>query len=486
MKTDIVHNSDAVHNEAADRKPIGKILFALGIGTFMSALDSSVVNIALPRIGSYFGISLSIVEWVVMAYLLVISSLLLTYGRLGDMYGHKRIYLTGFVIFTAGSLLCGMAPGIMPLIVFRGIQAAGAGMIMAIGPAIVTAVTPPQQRGRSLGLIAVAVSVALTTGPVLGGLLTSAFGWQSIFYINIPIGILGTLYAARVIPETGEKAVQPFDKYGAAAVFLALLCLLVPLSYTEKFGWRNPYILLSLFAGLCLLGAFILIEKRIAYPMVDLDLFRSRLFSMSNISALLNYMAQFTIILLMPFYLQQLLGLPPSKAGLFMIPMPLVTMLAAPLSGALSDRVDSRYISSAGMAVTVLGIWQISALDAASSPAVIIAAMATVGLGSGIFQTPNNSAIMGCVPPSRRGIASGLLATMRNLGMVLGVAVSGALFSGRLHHLQAVFASETLSEAQLWELAFTGAFRFTLTAAGVLALVAVATSLARGCSISST
>lgn len=458
----------------------GHVILAVAVGTFMAALDSSVVNIALPSISSHFKAPLFIIEWVVMSYLLVISSLLLTYGRLGDMYGHKTIYLTGFIIFTTGSLLCGLAPTIAMLIAFRAVQALGAGMLMSMGPAIITDVAPANKRGKALGLNAVAVSVALTAGPVLGGLLTSNFGWQSIFYINIPIGILGTLWAYKIIPGQLRYEAQKFDISGAAVVFLALMSLLVPLSYTERYGWGNPYIIASLAAGAILLMVFVYIEKKVDQPMMDLGLFRSRLFTLSNVSALINYMAQFSVMLLMPFYLQQLRGLTPSQAGLLLIPTPVTTMIVAPISGALSDRFDSRYISSTGMAIISVGILLLSRLSFDSSVAYIIISLAVTGLGSGLFQTPNNSAIMGSVPGNRRGIASSMLATMRNMGMVMGVAVSGAIFSSRLGYLKAVMSTQGIAGNELEVNSFMGALSFTFTIASILAAAAVLTSLARG------
>lgn len=479
MDLNTEHKKDAGHIEI-DSKRARLVIAAVAVGTFMSALDSSVVNIALPSISSHFKAPLYIIEWVVMSYLLVISSLLLTYGRLGDMYSHKTVYIVGFIVFTTGSLLCGIAPTIAMLIIFRATQALGAGMLMSMGPAIVTDVTPAHKRGKALGITAVAVSVALTTGPVLGGFLTTHFGWQSIFYINIPIGIIGTLWAYKIIPEQSRCEAQKFDIAGAATVFLALMTLLVPLSYTEKYGWGNPYIISSLAAGVLLLFLFVYIEKRVDQPMMDLGLFRSRLFTMSNVSALINYMAQFSVTLLMPFYLQQLKGLPPSHAGLMLIPLPVTTMIVAPVSGALSDRIDSRYLSSAGMGLISVGILLLSRLSFDSPAGYIITALVVTGLGSGLFQTPNNSAIMGSVPGNRRGIASSMLATMRNMGMVMGVAVSGALFTSRLGYIKSVMSSRGISGNELEVGSFMGALGFTFTIASLLAAVAILTSLARG------
>ena len=457
-----------------------QILAAIAIGTFMAPLDSSVVNIALPTIRTFFHTSMGTVEWVIMSYLLVISSLILTYGRLGDLYGHKKIYLTGFGVFTTGSLMCGLAPSILVLIIFRAIQAIGAGMMMAMGPAIITDITPPQHRGKSLGVVAVSVSVALTAGPVLGGFLTAAFGWPSIFYINIPIGIIASIWAWKVIPGIKGHLVEPFDIKGAVLVFLALLTTLIPLSYTEQFGWRNPYILGSLAAGILLMFVFVFVEKAVKYPMVDLSIFQNRLFAMGNLSALLNYVATFAVILIMPFYLQQLRLMSAQQAGFLLIPTPLTMMVIAPISGAISDKIDSRYISSLGMAIVAVGLWLLSRLQVDSSALTIVSILILNGIGSGMFQTPNNSAVMGAVPPNRRGIASSLLANMRNIGMVLGVAVSGALFGSLQDYLNRVLTSQGLAAAQVKTQAFIGAMQFTLMFAAGLALVAVFTSLVRG------
>ncbi|HEX2954122.1 MAG TPA: MFS transporter [Bacillota bacterium] len=461
-----------------------RILLAVAIGTFMSALDSSVVNIVLPRISTYFHAPLSTIEWIVMSYLLVVSSLLLAYGRLGDMYGHKRIYIWGFLIFTVGSFLCGLSGTVFMLIIFRAVQAIGAGMLMAMGPAIVTDNVESQERGKALSVTAVAVASALTIGPVLGGALTVLLGWKSIFFVNIPIGIIGVWLAQRSIPDRGERTVQSFDFSGAVLVFLALISILLPLSLVEHYGWENPVILSLIAFGLLLTIIFVIWEKRLKNPMFDLSLFENRLFSMSNLSTLLNFMGQFTIILLMPYYLQQLRGLTPEKAGLIYLAMPLVTMIIAPISGSLSDRMDSRYISASGMAFMALGMGLLSSLKANSPYSFLVAALAVVGFGIGLFQTPNNSAIMGAVPPTKRGIASGMQATMRNIGMVLGVAISGALFTSSHDALMKSGIAHGLQGAALKSASFVGALHITYIVAAVFAAAGIITSLIKGSTLS--
>jgi EmrB/QacA subfamily drug resistance transporter len=453
-----------------------QILLAVALGTFMGPLDGSVVNLALPSISNHFNVSLSAVEWVVISYLLVISSLLLTYGRMGDLYGHKRIYISGFIVFTTGSLLCGISSSIIMLIIFRAVQALGAGMLMAIGPAIVTDIAPPKERGKFLGIIAVAVSVALATGPVIGGILTDKFGWQSVFLMNIPIGIIGIIWAIKVIPGITAKEKIPFDIKGAVLMFLALITILFPLSYAEYLSWSHPLIIGLLFIGIIFFAVFFIIEKKEKYPMMDLSLFKNRLFFLGNIASLLNFMSQFSTVFLMPFYLQQLRGISPSQAGLIMLPMPLVTMIIAPLSGSLSDRFDSRYLRTAGMSITTIGLLLLSSLKYNTPIINVIGSLTVIGLGVGIFQTPNNSMIMGNVPPNRRGIASSLLATMRNVGMVLGVAVSGAIFTNYRQYLMESLQLQGLSGAILKIESFTGGLHLTYLIGAALAFIAVIVS----------
>jgi EmrB/QacA subfamily drug resistance transporter len=457
-----------------------KIIITVGVGSFMATLDSSVVNIALPQITTYFKASLSMIEWVVMAYLLVISSVLLTYGRLGDLYGHKRMYLMGFLIFTAGSILCGLSPTVVILIVARVFQAIGAGMLMAMGPAIITDVTPAQERGKALGLNGVAIYIALTSGPILGGMLTAKFGWQSIFFINIPIGIIGTWMAGKFISNQIVSQTQKFDITGAVMLFLAMVTLLWPLSSGEKIGWSNPIIITTLLSSVILFAVFIHVETRAKAPMMDLTLFHDRLFTMSNVSLLISFIAGFSITLLMPFYFQQLRGLTPFGAGLLMIPQPIATIFITPISGSLSDHIDSRYLSSLGMFLVAIGMFLLSSLKIDSTPFESSLALVITGLGNGLFQTPNNSAIMGSAPQNRRGIASGMMATMRNIGMVLGIAVAGAVFTERQNYFHTLLQLKGVSGAALRIQAFTGAFRTTYLMAAGCALVAVIASLTRG------
>lgn len=452
----------------------GLMLLSLAMGSFMSALDSSVVNIATPVIKNYFNVSLGSVEWVVTVYLLVVTSVLLFFGRLSDMLGHKKIYLTGFAVFTVGSLLCALSSSIEMLIVLRAVQALGAAMMYSCNSAIVTANVPENKRGKSFSVLAIAVAVALCTGPILGGTLTGLFGWQSIFFINIPVGIAGLIIGSKYIPADEKKLSVPQDYFGNIMAFAALLLILLPLDQLSE--GMNIYVFAALLAaGIAIIPLFILHEKKAEHPMLNLKLFGNRVFSASIAAACLNYTAQFIMVFLAPFYLQDIRMFTPAQTGLLYMPMPIATLLIAPLSGALSDRIDTRFLSSAGMAFMAAGIIMLSFLGNATSDLYIIISMALCGIGTGMFQTPNNTALMGSAPSGNRGVASGMLSIARNLGMVMGVSLSGVLFTSVSGQ---GIPNGPVSAAQ--QGIFTDAIHITFLTAGAVALLAMFASLTKG------
>jgi EmrB/QacA subfamily drug resistance transporter len=456
------------------------MLVALAIGTFMSALDTSAVTVATPSIKAALGVSLSAVEWVITGYLLVISSLLLTFGRLADMYGHRRIYTIGFSVFTAGSLLCGLAPDVAALVAFRVVQALGAAMMFSSSSAIITANAPAEKRGKAFGIIAIAVAAACCVGPVVGGVLVTSLGWRSIFFINVPIGVVGTAFALRFIPADGPKSPAKFDLPGSVLAFAALFLVLLPLDLSASDGFPLPVFLALLASGLVLTAAFILRERSAAQPMLNLSLFRNRVFSASLTATMFNFAAQFMMGFLAPYYFQSVRHMTPLLTGLLYLPMPIATIVVAPLSGSYSDRHDSRLLAAGGMAAMALGIGALSFLSVDTPYWYIVAAMIITGAGSGMFQSPNNSAIMGSVPAQFRGAASGTLATMRNVGMVLGVALSGAIFNRANARALATLSAGSLSGADLAREAATRGLQVTFVVAACSALVAMIASLQKG------
>lgn len=412
------------------------IFLAVGIGTFMSALDSSVVNMVLPIIRQHFNSDVAMVEWTVVVYLLVVSSLLLSFGRIGDLRGHKNVYISGFLIFVTASLVCGMASSVGMLIAARAIQALGAAMLFANSPAILTRSFPPNQRGQALGMQATMTYLGLTVGPSLGGWLTQSFGWRSVFYINVPIGLLAFFLSVRFIaaekPDTSLN--ERFDWAGALLFAVGLVALLLGLNQGHAWGWTSLLTLICLVGALSLLAAFVWMELRVPSPMLDLSLFKQRIFSASTASAVMNYICLFSVTFLMPFYLLQGRGFTPAHAGLLLTAQPLIMAIAAPISGALSDRIGSRLLSTSGMAIMALGLFLLSGLGPDSSTNQILLRLAVTGLGTGIFISPNTSALLGSAPRQRQGIASGILASARNVGMVLGVGLAGAILTSITAH----------------------------------------------------
>jgi EmrB/QacA subfamily drug resistance transporter len=444
------------------------VLLAVGVGTFMTALDGSVVNTILPVLRRSLGSDVAGVEWVVTVYLLTLSGLLLSFGRLGDLRGHKTIYLSGFGIFVISSALCGLAKSVELLVFFRLTQAVGAAMLAANSPAILTKNFPTRQRGQALGLQATMTYLGLTVGPSFGGWLASQFGWQAVFYINVPVGALALWVSLRFIPyDAPEKITERFDLPGASVFIVGLVTLLLALNQGHNWGWASPAILGLLAAAVLLLLAFGWIETHSLTPMLDFDLFHRPLFTLSVASAVFNYICLYSVIFLLPHYLIDGRGLNPAQAGLLLTAQPIVMAIAAPLSGTFSDRVGVRLPVILGTTILAGGMLLLSRLGAASPWVQIILSLAVVGLGTGIFVSPNNSAVMGSAPRHRQGIAAGVLATARSLGMVLGVGFSGAIYT-------TVLARGSVANPTLFQ-----AFRASFLAAFVFAVLGIITSVVR-------
>jgi EmrB/QacA subfamily drug resistance transporter len=428
-------SKDLVGVSSSDSRKKWWVLIAIGAGTFMSALDGSVVNTTLPIIRNSLNSDIAAIEWVVTIYLLILSGLLLSFGRLGDMQGHKSVYISGFVIFLISSAFCGLAPTATFLIAFRASQAFGAAMIQANSPAILTKSFPPEQRGQALGMQATMTYLGLIVGPSLGGWLADQFSWRWVFYINIPIGFVVLWLSIRFISrELSYRKKEHFDFIGACLFTIGLILLLIGLNQGHALGWTSWPIIGMMIFSMIFLFAFILVEKNSPFPMLDLSLFSKRVFSTSVSSAVLNYLCVYSIIFLMPFYLIQGRGFSPTQTGVILITQPLVMAVIAPISGTVSDRIGTRMPATIGMAILSVGLFSLAELGASSNPARIAFALSICGLGTGMFISPNNSALLGSAPRHRQGIAAGILATARNMGMVLGVGLSGAIFTTMLNN----------------------------------------------------
>ncbi len=454
------------HERAGLRRNV--IVAALALGVFLAALDNSIVNAILPVVAAAFGTDLTAIEWAVTVYLLVQSAIMLAVGRLGDMWGHRNVYLLGMGVFVVASAVCGLATSTQFLVAGRAIQAIGASMIFANLAAILTDVFPPEQRGRAVGIQATIVYAGLATGAPLGGFLTGLLGWQSVFLVNVPLGLVALILGWRVAPSdtpTGRR--DRFDLAGASVYVLGLGLLLLGLNQGHTWGWASPPIVGCLLLGLGLLAGWVAIELRVPSPMIDLTLFQQRAFSAPVVSALLNYLAVSAGFLL-PFALIQGRGLSPAQAGLILTCQPVVMAITASFSGTLSDKVGSRTPATAGMLIISVGLFLLSRMDAATPIIVIAGLLMVTGLGIGLFTSPNSSAILGAVPPQRRGVANGVLGTARTLGMVLGVGIAGAVFASMLSHAEATGPDAILLATDMG-----------LLVASVVALLGAATSLTR-------
>jgi len=412
---------------AVDKKWL--VLAAVMLGSIMGPIDASVVNVVLPTITSVFHARMPTAQWVPMIYLLMISSLLLTYGRLGDMFGYRAIYLAGLGGFIASSAICGFSASIGMLIAARAIQGVTAGMMMAVAQAIVVGAFPPSERGRALGINATSIAVGLATGPTLGGFIAAYLGWRFIFFINIPVGIAALVLASRVLPRPEKRERQEIDFVGAGSAFVTLFSFLFVVNRWQAMATGTR--VASLLVLVTALALFVRTERRVAHPMIDLGIFRIRTFAFANLSAMLNFMSQYVLVFLTPFYLQEVLGYPPDRIGMVMVAFPLVVLLVAPFSGALSDRIGTRALCALGAGTCAVALVLMAGIGIAQGSAVTWC-LALFGLGTGLFQSPNNSAVMGSTPKRYLGVGSAVLATVRNVGMVLGIAVGGAVVAWRL------------------------------------------------------
>lgn len=358
------------------------------------------------------------------------------------------------------------------LIAFRVIQGFGAAMIIATSTAIVTSAFPHTERGKAMGIIGTVVSVGSMTGPVLGGFLIDLIGWQSIFYINVPIGILAAAYSLKVLKSEEVHKGQKFDIKGAFFMFICVISLMLAITHVQEMGWNSPLII-SLFSIFVIaLITFLYIENKVIQPMVELQLFKNRQFSASNISSFLSFAAMFSIVLLMPYYMEEVLNYSTSHVGITLIAIPLVMSVVAPISGWLSDKTNSFTLSSLGMVITCFALYVLGNLDQNSTYIDIVLGLGMVGLGMGMFQSPNNSIIMGSVPTNRLGIVGSLLGIMRNLGMVSGIAISSAVFTRGVDLQEALGAS--------YIPAFLTGYHDAFMVATVFCALGVLTSMVRG------
>jgi EmrB/QacA subfamily drug resistance transporter len=446
------------------------ILAVVLIGPFMSTLDSSIVNVALPTMAERLGVGMGAIQWVVTSYLIVISSTILVFGRLADLKGKKAVYQYGFLIFSIGSLLCGISQSIGMLIASRIVQAVGAAMVMSCSQAIITSVFPDNERGRALGLSGTTVALGTMIGPPLGGIMVGLFNWESIFLVNVPIGIVAFIFGAKLLPKDHKENKESFDVLGGILFSIFIVGLFWAMLSAETLGWRNPYILLSFMIALVSLIIFYFWEKKAEHPMLDFTLFHNKLFSISIFCAFISFLVIFCTNIIHPFYLQNAIKTEPQRAGLLMMIYPISVAFIAPVSGNLSDKIGSESLTLLGLTLTAVGLLSMSFLNLSSSYLSIILKVAVLGIGNGLFQSPNNSLVMSTVPRYKLGIASSINGLIRNLGMVFGIAFSLTLLYNRMS-FKIGYPVDSFVEGR--EEVFIYAMKFVYRTASVICLLGI-------------
>lgn len=408
------------------------VMAAIGMGIFLSTIDSSIVNVALPTLVIELDTTFSIIEWVVLIYLVTLSILMLSVGRIADMVGKKSIYLIGFIVFLLGSLFCGLSSSVYTLIGFRIFQAIGAAFVMVLGIAIVIEAFPSQERGMAMGITGTIVSAGVITGPTIGGIIIHSFPWNWIFFVNLPLGLIGIVLILKYVPKSEPGIKQHFDIAGAVTMFIALGSLLFSLTFVQLYGINHPIFYILLVSFVIFLVIFIQIERKSKEPMLDLTVFKSIKFSTNVLTGFLSFVSMAGTIILMPFFLTNVLLFSPGKIGLLMGVIPAVMAFTAPIAGKLSDSYGSRVISLLGLISLFGGMLALSFIGQNSNITGYVLRTIPIGLGMGLFQSPNNSAIMGSVPKTRLGIASGIMSLTRTLGQTTGIAIFGAIWAGRI------------------------------------------------------
>ena len=399
----------------------------------MASLDRNIVLIALPSIANELHTSLITLVWIAIGYWVVTASMLLTFGRLADMFGRVKLYNLGFALFTFGSGLCCVSQTGEQLIVFRIIQALGAAFIFSNSSAILSDSFPESERGKALGINQISIVVGSVVGLVIGGALTSYFGWRSIFWINIPIGIFATVWAFSKLKELGTIKKEKIDWMGNLLFTGGIIILLVGITFGSFHLLSTFEIILCILAGISLLIIFYKNEKKVSFPMIELTLFRIRLFTNSNIAIFFNSLARGAFTFVMIFYLQgPTMRLNPLDSGIYLIPVSLALAIFAPMTGWFYDKYRSQIISQAGMIVSATGFIILATLGSRISYIDAILPLALIGAGMGIFTSPNRATIMNSVPPNRRGVAAGISTTLVMTGSAFSIGLVFLIFSALL------------------------------------------------------
>jgi EmrB/QacA subfamily drug resistance transporter len=410
------------------------ILITVVSATFMSTLDGSIVNVALPDMASKLNVGMSGITWVVTSFLITVAATILIFGRLGDMIGKTKVFKFGVVLFTIGSLLCGLTSSLTLLVTARVIQAVGASATMATNQGIITHVFPANERGRALGVLGTFVALGSMAGPPIGGIIVSAVSWEYIFLINIPIGIIVFILTLKIFPKEHTTSDEKLDIKGALLFIVATVSMFGALGQGQVKGYDNAFIMSAFVISFITFVLFIIVEHKISMPILQLSIFKNSLFSISIICAFISFIAISASNIILPFYFQDTLKFSPAASGILMMVSPIVLSVVAPFSGYMSDKIGSEILTLFGLSFTSIGLFFLSSLNERSSVLLIVAYIVIMTLGNGMFQSPNNSLVMSTVSKDKLGIAGSVNALIRNLGFVLGTSLSTLLLYNRMSH----------------------------------------------------
>jgi EmrB/QacA subfamily drug resistance transporter len=415
------------------KKGFGLLIISISLATFMSALDGTIVNIALPTISQAFDVTTSTVSWVSTIYLLVMAGCVLIFGKISDVIGFKKVFLSGFLIFTIGSFGCGFLPDFIHsfpvLIGSRAFQAVGGAMITAIGPAMVTAYIPMEQKGKAMGIVLTFAALGTAIGPTIGGILTQFLSWNWIFFINVPVGICAILLGAKVIPAMkSQERTGGFDRAGAVLIFTGLASLLFALSEGQTLGWTDPVIIGSLLLALLTIGCFIWCELRAPDPLLELRLFKRRNFLMTNTVMVLLFFSFGGIMYLLPFYLEYVQGYAPSSAGLILTSLSVAMMAGGILAGVLYNRAGGRSLCIVAGITVVAGYFLMTRIRPGTSTGFVVLCLLLIGFGLGLMLTPASNMIMNSVSKKYQGMVSSLTSLERFAPMTIGIAIFNLIF----------------------------------------------------------
>ena len=457
-------------------------LAVASLGTLVGILNASTLIIALPTMMVRLNTTLIGVTWVLIVYMLILTILAPACGRLADMYGRKRLYVAGLIVFTIGSLLCGIAADVTQLIGFRVIQAVGGALLVANGTVIVVDAFPKWELGRAMGILSMIMAAAFVVGPILGGILTM-IDWRLNFFFNVPIGIVAAYFAHTRLREVEEfSGVEAFDMRGMLLFTMAFVALTIYGSAGILFGYLSFPMIATLGIGVVSLAGFFRHEIRTPTPLIDLALFRIRIFAFGQLSAFLNAIARGAVMMLLIIFFQGPMGYDPLWASILISPLAIALIITGPLGGSLSDRYGSRLISTGGLVIATAGLFGLAFMQYDTPYWVLAFWMFVHGFGSGLFQPPNTSAIMAAVPVERRGVASSIRAFFLNTGMVISMTIAMPLLIGMipLDEMMNMFVVGSSHLPMAIQIRFTNAICFVFLVSAFLSIPAIIVSAMRG------